>query len=142
MKKINALAIAAQQKVQAAKAFLMDTNGSDTTEKIGMVVVAVVIVGLLAMAVKTAMPGLFNTMISTAQEKPVWYFLMPGGEDLSRAAISPLWQSGEFSHLYRKNNLKRFLDIFIKLERSVGGVPLDKKQNTFFLERHKRQRSC
>ena len=69
MKKINALAIAAQQKVQAAKAFLMDTNGSDTTEKIGMVVVAVVIVGLLAIAVKTAMPGLFNTMISTAQEK-------------------------------------------------------------------------
>ena len=69
MKKINALAIAAQQKVQAAKDFLMDTNGSDTTEKIGMVVVAVVIVGLLAVAVKTAMPGLFNTMISTAQEK-------------------------------------------------------------------------
>lgn len=69
MKKINALAIAAQQKVQAAKDFLMDTNGSDTTEKIGMVVVAVVIVGLLAVAVKTAMPGLFNTMISKAQEK-------------------------------------------------------------------------
>ena len=69
MKKINALAIAAQQKVQAAKDFLMDTNGSDTTEKIGMVVVAVVIVGLLAVAVKAAMLGLFNTMISTAQEK-------------------------------------------------------------------------
>ena len=49
--------------------FLSDTNGSDTTEKIGMVVVAVVIVGLLAVAVKSAMPGLFNTMISTAQEK-------------------------------------------------------------------------
>ena len=69
MKKINALAIAAQQKVKAAKDFLMDTNGSDTTEKIGMVVVAVVFVGLLAVAVKAAMPGLFNTMISTAQEK-------------------------------------------------------------------------
>ena len=69
MKKINALAIAAQQKVQAAKDFLMDTNGSDTTEKIGMVVFAVVIVGLLSVAVKAAMPGLFNTMISTAQEK-------------------------------------------------------------------------
>lgn len=69
MKKINALAIAAQQKVKAAKDFLMDTNGSDTTEKIGMVVVAVVIVGLLAVAVKAAMPGLFNTMITTAQEK-------------------------------------------------------------------------
>lgn len=69
MKKINALAIAAQQKVKAAKDFLMDTNGSDTAEKIGMVVVAVVIVGLLAVAVKAAMPGLFNTMISTAQEK-------------------------------------------------------------------------
>ena len=69
MKKINALAIAAQQKVKAAKDFLMDTNGSDTTEKIGMVVVAVVIVGSLVVAVKAAMPGLFNTMISTAQEK-------------------------------------------------------------------------
>lgn len=69
MKKINALAIAAQQKVQAAKDFLMDTNGSDTTEKIGMVVVAVVIVGLLAVVVKAAMPGLFETMISTAQDK-------------------------------------------------------------------------
>ena len=69
MKKINALAIAAQQKVKAAKDFLFFFNGSATTEKIGMVVVAVVIVGLLAVAVKTAMPGLFNTMISTAQEK-------------------------------------------------------------------------
>lgn len=69
MKKINALAIAAQQKIQAAKNFLMDTNGSDTTEKIGMVVAAVVIVGLLILAVQTAMPGLFNTMISTAQDK-------------------------------------------------------------------------
>lgn len=69
MKKINALAIAAQQKIQAAKNFLMDTNGSDTTEKIGMIVAAVVIVGLLIAAVQTAMPGLFGTMISTAQEK-------------------------------------------------------------------------
>lgn len=69
MKKINALAIAAQQKIQAAKNFLMDTNGSDTTEKIGMVVAAVVIVGLLITAAQIAMPGLFNTMISTAQEK-------------------------------------------------------------------------
>lgn len=69
MKKINALAIAAQQKVKAAKDFLMDTNGSDTTEKIGMVVAAVVIVGLLIKAAQIAMPGLFNTMISTAQEK-------------------------------------------------------------------------
>lgn len=69
MKKMNALAISAQQKFRAAKTFLMDTNGSDTTEKIGMVVVAVVVVGLLAVAVKTAMPGLFNTMITTAQEK-------------------------------------------------------------------------
>lgn len=69
MKKINALAISAQQKVQAAKNFLMDTNGSDTTEKIGMVVVAVVVVGLLAGVVKIAMPTLFETMISTAQDK-------------------------------------------------------------------------
>lgn len=69
MKKINALAIAAQQKVQAAKDFLMDTNGSDTTEKIGMVVVAVVVVGILAGVVKLGMKPLFETMISTAQDK-------------------------------------------------------------------------
>lgn len=69
MKKINALAIAAQQKVKAAKDFLMDTNGSDTTEKIGMVVVAVVVVGILAVAVKAGMKPLFETMIATAQEK-------------------------------------------------------------------------
>ena len=69
MKKINALAISAQQKVQAAKDFLMDTNGSDTTEKIGMVVVAVVVVGILAVAVKAGMKPLFETMIATAQEK-------------------------------------------------------------------------
>ncbi len=48
---------------------MTDVSGSDTTEKIGMVVVAVVIVGLLAVAVKAFMPNLFNSIGSTAQEK-------------------------------------------------------------------------
>jgi len=46
-----------------------DIEGSDTTEKIGMVVVAVVIVGLLASVMHKAMPGLFQSIIGTAQEK-------------------------------------------------------------------------
>lgn len=52
-----------------ALAFTYDVAGSETTEKIGMVVVAVVIVGLLATAVNAAMPGLFSSIFSTAQTK-------------------------------------------------------------------------
>lgn len=52
-----------------AAAFAANTSGSDTTEKIGMVVVAVVIVGLLAVAVKEFMPDLFESIGNTAQEK-------------------------------------------------------------------------
>lgn len=46
-----------------------DIEGSDTTEKIGMVVVAVVIVGLLATAMHGFMPDLFNSIGATAKEK-------------------------------------------------------------------------
>jgi len=46
-----------------------DDTGSDTTEKIGMVVVAVVIVGLLAVAVRAFMPGLFTSIGTIAQQK-------------------------------------------------------------------------
>ena len=52
-----------------AQALANDVAGSDTTEKIGMVVVAVLIVGLLAVAMNKAMPGLFDNIITTAQEK-------------------------------------------------------------------------
>lgn len=49
--------------------FVKDVEGSDTTEKIGMVVVAVVIVGLLATAVTNLMPGLFEKIMKTASDK-------------------------------------------------------------------------
>lgn len=66
--------IAASTKVELnakdkLEQFVKDVEGSDTTEKIGMVVIAVVVVGLLVVAVKTAMPGLFNQIIATAQTK-------------------------------------------------------------------------
>lgn len=49
--------------------FIKDVEGSDTTEKIGMVVVAIVIVGLLASAVNHFMPNFFTSIFTTAQEK-------------------------------------------------------------------------
>lgn len=65
-KKILAMSIAAKNAVDS---FTADVKGSDTTEKVGMVVVAVVIVGLLAAAVKKFMPGLFSSLFGTAQKK-------------------------------------------------------------------------
>ena len=68
--KFNTLCVKAKIKMDAARDRMVnDIAGSDTTEKIGMVVVAIVIVGLLAAAVKTAMPGLFDSIIAKAREK-------------------------------------------------------------------------
>lgn len=64
--KINS--ICAKVTVKAL-AFTNDVTGSDTTEKIGMVVVAVVIVGLLATAINGAMPGIFSGILGTAESK-------------------------------------------------------------------------
>lgn len=49
--------------------FFRNTEGSETTEKIGMVVVAVVIVAAVAAVLKTAMPDLFKEIMRIAQEK-------------------------------------------------------------------------
>ena len=46
-----------------------DVSGSETTEKIGMVVVAVVIVGLLIAAMNQFMPQLFQSIIDLAKTK-------------------------------------------------------------------------
>lgn len=64
--KLTALIVKGKLKGDQFKA---DVCGSDTTEKIGMVVVAIVIVGLLAVAVNAFMPGLFESIFTTAQEK-------------------------------------------------------------------------
>ena len=63
--KANAIAASAQVALNTA---LNDVEGSDTTEKIGMVVVAVVVVGLLAKAMKSFMPTIFNSIGSKAQQ--------------------------------------------------------------------------
>ena len=49
--------------------FFRNTEGSETTEKIGMVVVAVVIVAAVAGVLKTAMPDLFKDIMDTAKTK-------------------------------------------------------------------------
>lgn len=49
--------------------FFRNTEGSETTEKIGMVVVAVVIVAAVAAVLKTAMPNLFKDIMDTAKTK-------------------------------------------------------------------------
>jgi hypothetical protein len=74
-RKVQDIEIAAYSKVTAVDNrikealidFADDTSGSDTTEKIGMVVVAVVIVGLLATVMRELMPNLFQTMINKAK---------------------------------------------------------------------------
>ena len=60
---------ACQKAAVAAADVAVNIDGSDTTEKIGMVVVAVVIVGLLATAVNQFMPNLFISIGNTAQQK-------------------------------------------------------------------------
>lgn len=64
--KLTGLYLSIKSKMTAAKT---DVAGSDTTEKIGMVVVAVVIVGLLLTAMNTFMPGLFQSIIDAAKAK-------------------------------------------------------------------------
>ena len=60
---------ASAKATAAATVALNDISGSETTEKIGMVVVAVVVVGVLAAAMKRLMPNLFNSIGKTANTK-------------------------------------------------------------------------
>lgn len=64
-------AVSGKMQKAAAKGQVLaaDVAGSDTTEKIGMVVVAIVIVGLLAAAVNAAMPGIFSSIFNSARSK-------------------------------------------------------------------------
>lgn len=64
--KIDELLLKAKFKAEEIRD---DISGSETTEKVGMIVVAVVIVGALAALLRTAMPGLFTSIINTAKEK-------------------------------------------------------------------------
>ena len=66
MKELNKKATEHYLKI---KLFANDTSGSDTTEKIAMVVAAVVIAGLLIMVVKNNMGDLFQTIFDTASAK-------------------------------------------------------------------------
>ena len=64
--KIDGLLLKAKFKAEEIRD---DISGSETTEKVGMIVVAVVIVGALAALLRTAMPGLFTSIIDSAKEK-------------------------------------------------------------------------
>ena len=64
--KIDELLLKAKFKAEEIRD---DISGSETTEKVGMIVVAVVIVGALAALLRIAMPGLFTSIINTAKEK-------------------------------------------------------------------------
>lgn len=72
-KNFQALCVKAHTACMNAKAkvssFVSDIEGSDTTEKIGMVVVAIVIVGLLATAANAFMPNFFQQIFTTAKSK-------------------------------------------------------------------------
>lgn len=63
---LTGLYINLMNKFVAAK---NDVSGSETTEKIGMVVVSVVIVGLLIAAMNQFMPQLFQSIIDLAKTK-------------------------------------------------------------------------
>lgn len=81
-KKFNNLCARISSKAAAAmsaasahlKAAQNDVSGSETTEKIGMVVAAVVIVGLLITAITSFMPDLFESIISIARTKLEGWF--------------------------------------------------------------------
>lgn len=59
--------------------FVNDCSGSDSTEKIGNILVAALIIGMLIGAVKTFMPALFTTLLNKAQQLIEADASLPGG---------------------------------------------------------------
>lgn len=70
MNKLNTFALKMELNAKdKLNKFFRNTEGSETTEKIGMVVVAVVIVAAVAAVLKKAMPDLFTDIMGIAQGK-------------------------------------------------------------------------
>lgn len=64
MNRLKTLARKAEWKVYN---FLTDRSGSETTEKVGMVVVAVLIIAALAAFMPDAMKDIFKTILDSAK---------------------------------------------------------------------------
>ena len=70
MNKLNTFALKMELNAKdKLNKFFRNTEGSETTEKIGMVVVAVVIIAAVAAVLKVAMHGLFQSIMDTAKSK-------------------------------------------------------------------------
>lgn len=70
MNKLNTFALKMQLNAMGKlNKFFRNTEGSETTEKIGMVVVAVVIIAAVLKVLQVAMPDLFQTIMDTAKDK-------------------------------------------------------------------------
>lgn len=64
----NRVLMAQVKAADKIKDFVSDVRGSDTTEKVGMVLAAAIIVGLLIAAVHTKMPDLFDSVFGKVGE--------------------------------------------------------------------------
>jgi beta-lactamase regulating signal transducer with metallopeptidase domain len=64
--KINEKAISAHCRISS---FLNDRKGDLATNTIGAIIIAVVIVGLLIVAIKAFFPGFFTGMFNSMKEK-------------------------------------------------------------------------
>lgn len=61
--------LAAKAEIRRQK-FINDISGSETTEKVGMIVVAVIIIGVLITFLQgDALKGLFDTIVEGAKTK-------------------------------------------------------------------------
>jgi beta-lactamase regulating signal transducer with metallopeptidase domain len=64
--KINEKAISAQCRISS---LLHDHKGDLATNTIGAIIIAVVIIGLLIVAIKAFFPGFFTSMFGTMKDK-------------------------------------------------------------------------
>ena len=68
-KMINAIRNKAQALAVRTQTFIQDVKGDLATNTIGAIIVAVVIIGLLVVAVNTFFPGFFTEMFNSMKTK-------------------------------------------------------------------------
>ena len=68
-KMINAIRNKAQSLAVRTQTFIQDVKGDLATNTIGAIIVAVVIIGLLVVAVNTFFPGFFTEMFNSMKTK-------------------------------------------------------------------------
>ena len=68
-KMLNSIRSKAQGLCVRAQTFVADVKGDLATNTIGAIIVAVVIIGLLVVAVNTFFPGFFTDMFNSMKDK-------------------------------------------------------------------------